>query len=118
MSSCPLPRNRRCRRRAQRWGSHESRRRALHTCGSRSSTQVLRTNTFRRTSPREFMSEVDEEMCEVIDCERQIYCKGLCEPHYRRKRRTGSVAADRAVGQHSKGGECMADGCERAATER
>ena len=57
-------------------------------------------------------------MCEVIDCERSIYCKGLCEPHYRRQLRTGSVSADREVGQPAQRAQCKAAGCEAAATER
>jgi len=54
-------------------------------------------------------------MCEVIDCERQVYCKGLCEPQYRRQRRTGSVSADLGVGQPLPPTECKAAGCERQA---
>ena len=57
-------------------------------------------------------------MCEVIDCERPVYCKGLCEPHYRRQRRTGSVSADRGVGEQTAPTECKAAGCEGTATER
>ena len=57
-------------------------------------------------------------MCEVIDCERPVYCKGLCEPHYRRQRRTGSVSAEVAVGQRAEAADCAAEGCERRATER
>jgi len=79
---------------------------------------VLRTNTFRRTSQREFTQEVHSEVCEVNDCERQVYCKGLCEPHYRRQRRTGSVSADRGVGEQLQRDQCKAAGCERDATER
>jgi HNH endonuclease len=64
------------------------------------------------------MQEVHDEMCEVIDCDRQVYCKGLCEPHYRRQRRTGRVSADRAVGEKLQPAPCKAAGCERDATER
>src|SRR4051812_5679003 len=49
---------------------------------------------------------------------RQAYCKGLCEPHYRRQRRTGSVWADRAVGEQLQPVPCKAAGCGRDATER
>lgn len=33
-------------------------------------------------------------MCSVQGCERIRHCKGLCEPHYQRERRTGSVQAE------------------------
>ena len=57
-------------------------------------------------------------MCEVNECERPVYCRGMCEPHYRRQRRTGSAAADVPVGERPAPRHCMANGCDRAATER
>ena len=62
--------------------------------------------------------EVQRKMCHVNDCERPIYCRGLCEPHYRRLRRTGELSAELAVGERPKIRECMAEGCARPATER
>ena len=57
-------------------------------------------------------------MCAVVDCERPVYCRGLCEPHYRRQRRTGSVGDGVAIGERPKPRECMAEACSRTATER
>jgi hypothetical protein len=57
-------------------------------------------------------------MCEVNDCERPIYSRGLCEPHYRRQLRTRSVGAEVPVGERPAAGRCVADGCDRDATER
>ena len=57
-------------------------------------------------------------MCEVHGCERRVYSRGLCEPHYRRRRRTGDVGAAVAVGQRAAPKPCMAGACDRTATER
>lgn len=56
-------------------------------------------------------------MCEISECGRPVYSRGLCEPHYRRRLRTGRVG-DVPVGQRPAPRECMAAGCERTATER
>jgi hypothetical protein len=79
---------------------------------------VLRTNTFRRTPLEELAAEVHEEVCDVSDCERTVYSRGLCEPHYRRRLRTGRVGDDVPVGERGETRICMADGCQRGATER
>src|SRR3954451_10313669 len=52
-------------------------------------------------------------LCEVIDCDRQVYCKGLCEPHYRRMRRTGTARDELPIGARPASRLCMADDCER-----
>ena len=57
-------------------------------------------------------------MCEVEDCNRSAYSRGLCEPHYRRRLRTGRVSDDVPIGERPKSGACMADSCDRVATER
>ena len=57
-------------------------------------------------------------MCEVDDCNRAIYSRGLCEPHYRRRLRTGSVGGDVPIGARSMPQPCMAEGCDRTSTER
>ena len=57
-------------------------------------------------------------MCEVEDCNRSAYSRGLCEPHYRRRLRTGRVSDDVPIGERPKSGTCMADRCDRVATER
>jgi hypothetical protein len=56
--------------------------------------------------------------CAVAGCTRQVYARGLCEPHYRRRRRTGAVSADRAVGEPPQSAACAVPGCGRTATER
>ena len=35
-----------------------------------------------------------ERTCSVKSCARMLYTRGLCEPHYRRLKRTGTVNAD------------------------
>lgn len=35
----------------------------------------------------------DNPLCEVEGCEREHYSKGMCQAHYRRKARTGSVGS-------------------------
>ncbi len=62
--------------------------------------------------------EGDVTGCAVAVCTRPAYAGGLCEPHYRRRRRTGSVSADRAVGEPPQPAACAVDGCGRRATER
>jgi hypothetical protein len=57
-------------------------------------------------------------MCDVEGCERPAYSGGLCEPHYRRRLRTGRVGADLPIGGRVAPRQCMADGCERIVTER
>ena len=57
-------------------------------------------------------------MCEVEDCERPLYSRGLCEPHYRRRLRTGRVGDGVPIGARSTPQPCMAEGCKRTSTER
>ena len=57
-------------------------------------------------------------MCEVSDCERPVYSRGLCEPHYRRRLRTGRTADGMPVGSRPTPKQCVADDCNRDATER
>jgi hypothetical protein len=57
-------------------------------------------------------------MCDVSGCERAVYSRGLREPHYRRRLRTGSVSGEVPVGARPSARACMADGCDRGATER
>lgn len=56
--------------------------------------------------------------CAVAACTRRVYASGLCEPHYRRRRRTGTVSADRAVGEPPPPSACAVPDCDRQATER
>lgn len=56
--------------------------------------------------------------CTVTRCTRPAYAGGLCEPHYRRRRRTGSVSADRAVGEPPQPVACAVAACDRPATAR
>ena len=56
-------------------------------------------------------------MCSVDGCNRMPYTRGLCEPHYRRLRRTGTVNASVGIGARPVNG-CSVDTCTRTATER
>jgi len=56
-------------------------------------------------------------LCQVDGCARVLYTRGLCEPHYRRVLRTGSVQADLPIGTRPVK-ECSVASCEQAATER
>lgn len=56
-------------------------------------------------------------MCHVDGCSRTPYARGLCEPHYRRLLRTGSVNAGLPIGARPAG-HCSVGSCEKAATER
>ena len=56
--------------------------------------------------------------CSVEPCERPVYSRGLCEPHYRRRLRTGHVSDHVPVGSRHLPRKCAADGCGRDATER
>ena len=57
--------------------------------------------------------------CGVEGCDRARYARQeVCEPHYRRFRRTGSYG-DTPIGAGPPGPKaCLADGCGRVATER
>lgn len=62
---------------------------------------------------------MSNDICEVDGCDRPRYAaKAICEPHYRRLLRTGSVNADVAIGEHRSRQACSADECSREATER
>lgn len=56
-------------------------------------------------------------MCSVGGCERAVYTCGLCEPHYRRLRRTGTVNASVEIGARPTKA-CAVATCSRLATER
>jgi hypothetical protein len=51
-----------------------------------------------------------EEECNVQDCERDIYAKGMCEMHYRRVRRTGVVGSSGPTIRERS--TCVAEDCE------
>ena len=57
-------------------------------------------------------------MCEVDECNRSAYSRGLCEPHYRRRLRTGSVGDGVPIGARAEPHPCMAAGCDKTSTER
>lgn len=56
-------------------------------------------------------------MCQVGGCERDLYTRGLCEPHYRRLLRTGTVNADVEIGTRPLN-DCSVAICHNVATER
>jgi hypothetical protein len=55
--------------------------------------------------------------CGAAGCGRDQYARGLCEPHYRRRKRTGSLSEQVAIGDRPKA-PCRVTGCGRTATER
>jgi hypothetical protein len=60
---------------------------------------------------------VTDRLCAVPGCFKPHYAKGLCNSHYKRKRRTGDLQADRAIGERVVQ-VCSVDGCDNVATER
>lgn len=64
------------------------------------------------------MSDQDPRLCGVAGCARAQYAVGLCEAHYRRRQRTGSVGEDRPIGFVPHPKNCMVDGCTNTSTER
>lgn len=56
--------------------------------------------------------------CSVNGCDRAVYARGVCEAHYRRRLRTGSVDAERPVGSIPKPKQCMVAACTNTSTER
>lgn len=58
-----------------------------------------------------------KKACVVSDCGRPRYAIGLCEAHYRRKRRTGDVQSTRSIGEWPEQRCAVAD-CDRTAAER
>jgi hypothetical protein len=60
-----------------------------------------------------------DTVCEVDGCQRPTYAaKPICEPHYRRLLRTGSVSDDVPIGARRTPRRCSALDCLREATER
>jgi hypothetical protein len=57
-------------------------------------------------------------MCSVKACARPHYARGLCEPHYRRRQRTGLTDDSKAIGTRPAPGICFARSCDRPATEK
>lgn len=58
-------------------------------------------------------------VCSISGCARPRYARQPeCEAHYRRRRRTGDVGADRPVGGSSDRQECEATDCTNEAKER
>lgn len=56
--------------------------------------------------------------CTVGGCTRPPYARDLCEPHYRRTRRTGSASPAHPIGEAPSPAVCSVDGCDRTAVER
>lgn len=56
------------------------------------------------------MIEKIEEKCSVEDCDKPLKSKGLCDMHYARLRRYGSL--ERKTVDHSNITVCLAFGCE------
>lgn len=57
--------------------------------------------------------------CSVDGCDRPRYARQeVCEPHYRRLRRTGSLSPDLPIGGKRPERTCLAHDCERPSTER
>ena len=58
-------------------------------------------------------------MCSVEGCSRGRYGRqDVCEAHYRRRRRTGSLDPDRRIGAKTEPHACMLSACTNQATER
>ena len=49
--------------------------------------------------------------CDVEGCERPRYAKGLCQPHYKRRRRHGDVFAEVPIGRQVS--VCAVEGCQQ-----
>lgn len=64
------------------------------------------------------MSEEKPKLCSVDGCRRKKYARDLCEAHYRRRRRTGSVDEHVSIGDTAEPKPCMAEGCSNFSTER
>jgi hypothetical protein len=64
------------------------------------------------------VSEDEPKMCSVEGCGRKVYARELCEPHYRRSRRTGNVSTDRPIGATPEPKPCMVTTCTNTSTER
>lgn len=64
------------------------------------------------------MPDKDPTLCCVAGCCRATYALGICEAHYRRRRRTGDVDADRPVGSIPQPKPCLVDNCANTSTER
>jgi hypothetical protein len=48
-------------------------------------------------------------LCGVDSCDRPLYARGLCQPHYKRLRRHGDVFAEIPIGRSLK--PCSVEGC-------
>lgn len=51
--------------------------------------------------------------CSIESCDRDVYAKQLCQPHYKRLRRHGDVFADVPIGRVQR--RCSVAGCEEPA---
>lgn len=60
----------------------------------------------------------EPKQCSIDGCDRRVYSRDMCEAHYRRQRRTGSVNPTRPIGEVPEPVKCMVDMCLNASTER
>jgi hypothetical protein len=61
---------------------------------------------------------MQQRQCSVDSCDRTYYARGLCEPHYRRRQRTGITDEASPIGEPPSPAMCFARSCDRTATER
>jgi hypothetical protein len=52
-------------------------------------------------------------LCELDDCDRPHYAKGLCEMHYQRLRSNGDPLVIRPAGRKPEGKVCTLEGCDK-----
>lgn len=64
------------------------------------------------------MGAESTKQCAVRSCTRVVYADDLCEPHYRRRLRTGTVNETVPIGARAPLRPCLVERCERVATER
>ncbi len=64
------------------------------------------------------MAEAAVPGCAIGSCGRPVYSKGIREPHYRRRRRTGDLDEDRPIGVRAPAVACAVGPCPEVAVER
>ena len=63
------------------------------------------------------MASTTSTVCSVDGCARRCHVRDLCEPHYRRRQRNGSVNPTVSVGERPPAPICFARSCDRPAAE-
>lgn len=84
-----------------------------HRCGQAAEEAALLSHPHARFGLPDKGAGME---CSLESCDRNVYTRELCEPHYRRLKRHGDVFADLPIGRSRR--ECSVPLCDKPADGR